>query len=72
MTKATAPLTPRAVLGNRYRALSLNEACAALVALLSGVRVVPPRSDLHKIVKALRHRQARPRTSLQIREARHG
>lgn len=56
MVKATAPLTPRQALGNRYRALSLDEACAALVALLSGVRVVPPRDELRKIVRAVSSR----------------
>ena len=40
MVKATAPLTPRQVLGNRRRSLSLEEASAALVAMLSGVRKV--------------------------------
>jgi len=70
MTKATAPLTPRQVLGNRRRALSLEEASAALVALLSGVRVIPPRGELRKIATAIRSR--RRVSSLQSMEARHG
>ena len=38
MTKATTPLTPRNVIGNcrRVETLTLKEACAALVAMLSG------------------------------------
>jgi hypothetical protein len=70
MAKATTRLTPRQVIGNCRRSLSLEEASAALVALLSGDRSVPPPSDLRRITKALRHRQVR--SSLQVKEARNG
>jgi hypothetical protein len=57
MVKATAPLSPRQVLGNRQRSLSLEEASAALVAMLSGVRKAPPRRELRKIAGSVRRRQ---------------
>jgi hypothetical protein len=68
MVKATAPLTPRQVLGNRRRSLSLEEASAALVAMLSGARSIPPRQDLHKIAGSVRRRQdaAKPSRKPQI------
>jgi hypothetical protein len=74
MTKATAPLTPRRALGNQrpHRKLSIEEASAALVALLSGVRVVPPRGELRKIAKAVHARRGRRGPALQHKEASHG
>ena len=72
MVKATAPLTPRQVLGNqrRFQRLSIDEACAALLALLSGVRVVPPKGELRKIASTIRRR--RPASALPSKEVRHG
>jgi hypothetical protein len=74
MTKATAPLAPRRALGNHspHRKLSIEEASAALVALLSGVRVVPPRGELRKIAKAVHARRGQRGPALQSREVRHG
>ena len=71
MTKATAPLTPRQVLGNQraLQRLSIEEASAALVALLSGVRVIPPRGELRKIAKAVHGRRG---SALQSKEVAHG
>lgn len=71
MTGARSPLTPRRVLGNQpaFRKLSIEEASAALVALLSGVRVVPPRGELRKIARAV---HARRGSALQTGEVRHG
>ena len=57
MTKATAPLSPRQVIGNRRRALSIEEASAALVALLSGAGRVPPRHVLQRMTTAALERQ---------------
>jgi len=61
MVKAKAPLTPRRVLGNRRTAgaLSLKEASAALVAMLSGEQEIPPRGDLRKIAAAVDRRRRR-------------
>ena len=57
MTKATAPLSPRQALGNRRRALSIEEASAALVAMLAGAREIPPRREL-RMTAAAQERQA--------------
>lgn len=61
MVKAKAPLTPRRVLGNRRQvdALSLKEASAALVAILSGEQSIPPRRELRKIAAAVDRRRRR-------------
>jgi len=70
MTKATAPLTPRRVLGNRLKAerLSIEEASAALVAMLAGSQTIPPRRELRGIARAIGKRQATARSaSLQIK-----
>jgi hypothetical protein len=74
MIKAAAPLTPRTVLGNQRHArkLSIEEAGAALVALLSGVRVIPSRGELRKIAKAVHGRRARRGSPLQSKEVAHG
>jgi hypothetical protein len=71
MTKAKTPISPRGVIGNQpvFRKLSLDEASAALVALLSGVRVVPPRGELRKIARAVRSRRG---STLQTKEVRRG
>ena len=63
MAKATAPLTPRSVIGNRRHVerLTLKEASAALLAMLSGARTIPPRRDLRAIADGVTQRQsARP------------
>lgn len=59
MVKATAPLSPRQVLGNHRttQRLSTEEASAALVAMLSGAHVIPPRTELRKIAASVRQRQ---------------
>jgi hypothetical protein len=59
MTKATASLSPRDVIGNRRRVetLTLKEACAALVATLSGEREIPPRRELRSIASKICKRQ---------------
>ena len=51
MAKARAPLTPRCALGNLrpVEPLSLREASAALVAMLSGEQSIPPRRQLRSI-----------------------
>jgi hypothetical protein len=61
MAKATAPLTPRQVIGNRRHAerLTLKEASAALLAMLSGARTILPRRDLRAIADTVGRRQAR-------------
>ena len=61
MVKATIPLPPRHGLGNR-RALSLKEASAALVAMLSGEQEIPPRGELRKIAAAVDRRRRRTTT----------
>jgi hypothetical protein len=60
MTKANAHLTPRRVLGNRLAAerLSIEEASAALLAMLSGARTILPRRDLRTIADGVGRRQA--------------
>jgi hypothetical protein len=61
MVKAKAPLTPRRVLGNRRQvdALSLKEASAALVAMLSGEQEIPSRRALRQIAAAVDRRRRR-------------
>lgn len=64
MTKAKAHLTPRRVLGNRgnrltTERLSIDEASAALVAMLAGSRTIPPRRELRNIASSVRQRQER-------------
>ena len=58
MTNATDPLSPRQALGNRRRALSIEEASAALVAMLAGAREIPPRRELQRMTAAAQERQA--------------
>ena len=60
MAEATAPLSPRDVIGNRRSAarLTLQEASAALLAMLSGERTILPRRDLRAIADAVSRRQA--------------
>ena len=63
MAKATAPLSPRSVIGNRRQVerLTLKEASAALLAMLSGARTIFPRRDLRAIADGVTERQsARP------------
>jgi hypothetical protein len=57
MVKATTPLSPRSVLGNRCRSLSLEEASAALLAMLSGAREILPRRSLQDIADSIGRRQ---------------
>jgi hypothetical protein len=57
MVKATAPLSPRQVLGNRQRALSIEEACAGLLAMLGGAGKLPSRRQLQDIAQAIQERQ---------------
>ena len=62
MAKATAPLSPRSVIGNRRHVerLSLKEASAALL-MLSGARTILPLRDLRAIADGVAQRQsARP------------
>jgi hypothetical protein len=75
MTKATAPLTPRRVLGNRLTTerLSIDEASAALVAMLGGAKAIPPRRELRTIATTVLCRQAKAALAgLHRREVRHG
>jgi hypothetical protein len=75
MTKATAHLTPRRVLGNRLKAgrLSIEEASAALVAMLGGAKAIPPRRQLRTIATTVLCRQAKAvLAGLHRREVRHG
>jgi len=73
MTKATAPITPRRVLGNRLSAerLSIEEASAVLVAMVAGSQAIPPRRELRSIARAIGKRQTAARSaSLQTKGAR--
>ena len=75
MTKATAPLTPRQVLGNRLTIgrLSIAEASAALVAMLGGAKAIPPRRQLRTIATTVLCRQAKAvLAGLHRQEVRHG
>jgi hypothetical protein len=65
MVKATAPLTPRSVIGNRRHVekLTLKEASAALVAMLAGAQAIPPRRELRNIASSIRQRQEQTRAS---------
>ena len=60
MAKATAPLSPRSVIGNRRQVerLTLKEASAALLAMLSGARTILPRRDLQAIADGVAQRQS--------------
>jgi hypothetical protein len=71
MTKATAPLSPRRVLGNRFTTerLSIEEASAALVAMLSGEQSIPPRRELRNIVLSVRERQEKATASRKLQIA---
>jgi hypothetical protein len=63
------------VLGNRLKAerLSIEEASAALVAMLSGARAIPPRRQLRTIATTVLCRQAKAvLAGLNRREVRHG
>ena len=74
MVKATAPLTPRAVIRNRLAVerLSIDEASAALVAMLGGAKAIPPRRQLRTIATTVLSRQARAvLAGLHRREVRH-
>ena len=75
MVKATAPLTPRRVLGNRLTVerLSIDEASAALVAMLGGAKAIPPRRQLRTIATTVLCRQAKAvLAGLHRQEVRHG
>ena len=65
MAKARAPLTPRRALGNLrpVEPLSLREASAALVAMLSGEQLIPPRRQLRSIAAAVEQRRRQPATT---------
>ena len=74
MVKATAPLTPRQVIGNRRRALSLEEASAlaqeldTAIAVWANLPLKSPRSrKASQQIAALEERLA----SLRTKEARH-
>ena len=74
MVKATAPLTPRAVIGNRLTVerLSIDEASAALVAMLGGAKAIPARRQLRTIATTVLCRQAKAvLAGLHRREVRH-
>jgi hypothetical protein len=76
MVKAKVPLTPRHVLGNRRQvdALSLKEASAALVAMLSGEQSIASRGALRKIAAAVdrRRRRTAPVSRQQMGGRHHG
>ena len=75
MTKAKAHLTPRQVLGNRLTVerLSIDEASAALVAMLGGAKAIPPRRQLRTIATTVLCRQAKAvLAGLHRQEVRHG
>ena len=75
MAEATAPLSPRDVIGNRrhVETLTLKEACAALIAMLAGAREIPSRRELRSIAGKICQRQghaALRSASLQIKGGR--
>ena len=74
MTRAKVHLTPRQMLGNRLTVerLSIDEASAALVAMLGGAKSVPPRRLLRTIATIVLCRQAKAvLAGLHRREVRH-
>jgi hypothetical protein len=73
MAKARAPLTPGCALGNLrpVEPLSLREASAALVAMLSGEQSIPPRGELRKIAAAVDRRRQKCSVSRLLEGGRH-